>query len=40
VVATDMNRDGIVDVLTTGANGSFIFGKARPGVRRTAAARP
>jgi hypothetical protein len=39
VVATDMNKDGIVDVLTTGANGSFIFfGKARPGMRTPAAA--
>src|SRR4030095_9185761 len=25
VVAVDMNKDGIVDVLTTGATGSFIF---------------
>jgi hypothetical protein len=34
VVALDMNKDGIVDVLTTGANGSFIFfGKPRPGTR-------
>jgi hypothetical protein len=39
VVAVDMNKDGIVDVLTTGANGSFIFfGKPRPGMKRTAAA--
>ena len=38
VVAVDMNKDGIVDVLTTGANGSFIFfGKARPGVKRPTA---
>ena len=30
VVAVDMNKDGIVDVLTGGANGSFIFfGKPR-----------
>jgi hypothetical protein len=30
VTAVDMNKDGIVDVLTTGANGSFIFfGKPR-----------
>ena len=30
VVAIDMNKDGIVDVLTGGANGSFIFfGKPR-----------
>ena len=35
VVAADMNKDGIVDVLTTGANGSFIFfGKPRPGMKR------
>ena len=35
VVAADMNKDGIVDVLTTGANGSFIFfGKARAGMKR------
>jgi hypothetical protein len=35
IVAVDMNKDGIVDVLTTGANGSFIFfGKARPGMKR------
>jgi hypothetical protein len=35
VVAVDMNKDGIVDVLTTGANGSFIFfGKPRPGMKR------
>ena len=35
VVAVDMNKDGIVDVLTTGANGSFIFfGKARAGMKR------
>ena len=35
VAAVDMNKDGIVDVLTTGANGSFIFfGKARPGMKR------
>jgi 3-keto-disaccharide hydrolase/FG-GAP-like repeat len=39
VVAVDMNKDGVVDVLTTGANGSFIFfGKPRPGMRRTSAA--
>jgi hypothetical protein len=39
VVAVDMNKDGIVDVLTTGANGSFIFfGKARPGMKRGSAA--
>jgi len=39
IVAVDMNKDGIVDVLTTGANGSFIFfGKPRPGMRRTAPA--
>ena len=38
VVAVDMNKDGILDVLTTGANGSFIFfGKARPGVKRATA---
>ena len=31
----DKNKDGIVDVLTTGANGSFIFlGKARAGMKR------
>ena len=36
VVAIDMNKDGVVDVLTTGANGSFIFfGKPRPGMKRT-----
>src|SRR6185503_6143422 len=36
IMAVDMNKDGVVDVLTTGANGSFIFfGKARPGMRRT-----
>jgi hypothetical protein len=36
IVAVDMNKDGIVDVLTTGANGSFIFfGKPRPGMKRT-----
>ncbi len=30
VAAVDMNKDGVVDVLTTGANGSFIFfGKPR-----------
>ena len=43
IVAVDMNKDGIVDVLTTGANGSFIFfGKPRPGMRRgsSAARRP
>ena len=35
VVAADMNKDGTVDVLTTGANGSFIFfGKPRPGMKR------
>ena len=39
VVAVDMNKDGIVDVLTTGANGSFIFfGKPRPGMKRPATA--
>ena len=38
VVAVDMNKDGIVDVLTTGANGSFIFfGKGRPGMKRGSA---
>ncbi len=38
VVAVDMNKDGVIDVLTTGANGSFIFfGKPRPGVRRAPA---
>jgi hypothetical protein len=25
VMAVDMNKDGVVDVLTTGANGSFIL---------------
>ena len=25
VAAVDMNKDGIVDVVTAGANGSFIF---------------
>jgi hypothetical protein len=35
VMAVDMNKDGIIDVLTTGANGSFIFfGKPRPGMKR------
>lgn len=30
LVAVDMNQDGITDVLTTGAKGSFIFfGKPR-----------
>jgi hypothetical protein len=39
VVAVDMNKDGIVDVLTTGANGSFIFfGKPRPAMKRGSAA--
>jgi 3-keto-disaccharide hydrolase/FG-GAP-like repeat len=39
IVAVDMNKDGIVDVLTTGANGSFIFfGKPRPGMKRPATA--
>lgn len=34
VVAVDMNDDDIVDVLTTGVNGSFIFfGKPRPDPR-------
>jgi hypothetical protein len=41
VVAVDMNKDGIVDVLTTGANGSFIFfGKPRPGMKRPGLAAP
>jgi 3-keto-disaccharide hydrolase/FG-GAP-like repeat len=39
VVAVDMNKDGILDVLTTGANGSFIFfGKPRPGMKRPSTA--
>jgi hypothetical protein len=39
VVAVDMNKDGILDVLTTGANGSFIFfGKPRAGMSRPATA--
>jgi Domain of Unknown Function (DUF1080)/FG-GAP-like repeat len=39
IVAVDMNKDGVVDVVTTGANGSFIFfGKPRPGMKRTATA--
>jgi hypothetical protein len=30
IVAADVNKDGVVDVLTTGANGSFVFfGKPR-----------
>ena len=38
IVAVDMNKDGVVDVLTTGANGSFIFfGKPRPGTKRGSA---
>ena len=38
VTAVDMNKDGVVDVLTTGANGSFIFfGKPRAGARRASA---
>ena len=33
-----MNKDGVVDVLTTGANGSFIFfGKPRPGMKKAPA---
>jgi hypothetical protein len=39
VVAVDMNKDGMVDVLTAGANGTFIFlGKARPGTGAATAA--
>jgi len=38
VVAVDMNKDGVVDVLTTGVNGSFIFfGKPRVGIKRASA---
>jgi hypothetical protein len=41
LVAVDMNKDGIIDVLTTGANGSFVFfGKARPGMKRSSASAP
>jgi hypothetical protein len=40
VIVTDVNKDGINDVLTGGVNGSFIFfGKARPGIKATAPAK-
>ena len=37
VLALDMNKDGVTDVLTTTSHGSFVFfGKARAGVKRVA----
>ena len=40
VIVTDINKDGINDVLTGGVNGSFIFfGKARSGTKATAPAK-